>query len=527
MAEPIEAGKPAPVASLERALDQVIDFLGRVEHAPRARALAIEARRLRTIVGKWRSIEPPEDVREEMIARVLRLANDAEEAIAEAHAGAGRQPSSPQLTAGRSIDADAARAAQRRGSAPVLDLGMWGPGQQESKPDARTVEVNRFTPPSVPRYEGRAQGMPAIPDLSPGAQPPRPATPSRGMPSSEQPFVMPSGGPRVPSLQFERVAQPSPEPEVLEGELIDPPQPPRMPRPEPRTTYEADASTMEIAGSPVLQAQREVAQQSPPSLRLDHDASPPSYDEMATTLFAVPSGIKNLSALSVIPAQRPEGLDPNLVMISEPYGKRADSFRALRRKLAAGSARIIAITSAKPQEGKTVCAINLALALAESSPRNVLLVEANIRNPGLAATMKFEPQLCFTEQLRRHRKDEDEPWVVVEQTTTKPTDEAPGSGTTRGGVVHMLAVDPRAERPPMLDAVAFAKGMEGLKRTGYEYIIVDTPAVLGTLDMQIIGDVVHGVIFTTIVKRSTRRPLRDAIAQIKPAPVLGVIVLEG
>jgi Mrp family chromosome partitioning ATPase len=250
-------------------------------------------------------------------------------------------------------------------------------------------------------------------------------------------------------------------------------------------------------------------------------------DEAETALFTLPSGIKELQAISVVPARRPAELDPNLVMITDPYSKRADAYRALRRKLAAGSTRIIAITSAKPKEGKTICAINLAYALAESSPRNILVVEANIRSPGLAATLKLDPQICFTEQLRRRRKDEDEPWIVVDQSGTGPVDDVSGAPSMRGGAVHLLAVDPKAERPPMLDAVAFSKGMKSLKRAGYEYIIVDTPAVLGTLDMQIIGDAVDGVIFTSIVKRSTRRPLKDAIEQIKPAPVLGVIVLEG
>jgi Mrp family chromosome partitioning ATPase len=216
-------------------------------------------------------------------------------------------------------------------------------------------------------------------------------------------------------------------------------------------------------------------------------------------------------------------------MITDPYSKQADAYRALRRKLLAGTARTIAVTSARPREGKTTCAVNLALALAEASPKNVLVVEANIRSPGLAAMLKFEPPVCFTEQLRRHRKeDSEDPWVVVEQ-GSEGNEQIEGGGrpSLQGGAVHLLAVDPRSERPPMLDAVAFPRGMEALKRAGYEYVIIDTPAVLGAMDMQIIGDTVDGVIFTSIAKRSTRASLRQAIEQIKPAPVLGVIVLEG
>jgi Mrp family chromosome partitioning ATPase len=118
--------------------------------------------------------------------------------------------------------------------------------------------------------------------------------------------------------------------------------------------------------------------------------------------------------------------------------------------------------------------------------------------------------------------------VVVEQGSEGNEQSEGGSRPSlQAGAVHLLAVDPRSERPPMLDAVAFPRGMEALKRAGYEYVIIDTPAVLGALDMQIIGDTVDGVIFTSIAKRSKRTALRQAIEKIKPAPVLGVIVLEG
>jgi Mrp family chromosome partitioning ATPase len=78
-------------------------------------------------------------------------------------------------------------------------------------------------------------------------------------------------------------------------------------------------------------------------------------------------------------------VDPYLVMFHEPAGYRAEQFRGLRNKLMAmnpdGEAKTLVVTSAIKGEGKTVTAINLALAFAELEHTPVLLVDADLRSP--------------------------------------------------------------------------------------------------------------------------------------------------
>src|SRR5262249_53895520 len=68
--------------SLERTLDRTIDALSQAT-APQARALLIEARRLRSVVANWRSIPPPADVHDEMLDRVLQLSTAVGTALPE------------------------------------------------------------------------------------------------------------------------------------------------------------------------------------------------------------------------------------------------------------------------------------------------------------------------------------------------------------------------------------------------------------------------------------------------------------
>src|SRR5262249_49402876 len=77
-------------------------------------------------------------------------------------------------------------------------------------------------------------------------------------------------------------------------------------------------------------------------------------------------------------------LDPRLVLLTEPDSPRAASFRVLRdRLLDASLPRVVAVSSAAPNDGKTTCAVNLALALAEGPATKVLLVDGNFFDPEL------------------------------------------------------------------------------------------------------------------------------------------------
>ena len=206
-----------------------------------------------------------------------------------------------------------------------------------------------------------------------------------------------------------------------------------------------------------------------------------------------------------------EKIDPHIVLLSDAYSDCADAYRALRRKLASsGNPQVIAITSPDPGEGKTTCALNLALAIRETSRGKVLLIEANGRSPALARLLGFEPPECFCDQLTQRKEDPRRPWVAVEVMVK----------------LHVMAVDPAVKHAPQLDPIAFSNGMERLKRAGYEYILIDTPSVLGSFEVNMIADNVDGVLFTAITMKSKRSHLRKAMEQIMPAPVLGVMVLD-
>ena len=207
-----------------------------------------------------------------------------------------------------------------------------------------------------------------------------------------------------------------------------------------------------------------------------------------------------------------ETLDSRLVLVEAPDSPRAANFRVLRHHLLeAGRPQVVVVSSPRPGEGKTTTAINLALALAECGRAKVLLVEGNLRHPQLASVFRFVPPWCFAEQLASHRHQPMLPWSLIDIPQLW---------------LHVAAVNPRSEQNQLLDAPAFAIAMERLRLGGYDHIVIDAPAVLGSADVNLMQDAADGVLLVLAARRSTARDLRQTIDQLTPARVLGTVLLE-
>jgi capsular exopolysaccharide synthesis family protein len=99
----------------------------------------------------------------------------------------------------------------------------------------------------------------------------------------------------------------------------------------------------------------------------------------------------------------PSILHANRIMTAEVCHPVTDVYRSLRAQvLQALNSRgktTIGITSANHGEGKTLTAVNLAIAMAMDVNHTVLLVDADLRNPGVAACLGIEPALGLSDYL--------------------------------------------------------------------------------------------------------------------------------
>ena len=202
--------------------------------------------------------------------------------------------------------------------------------------------------------------------------------------------------------------------------------------------------------------------------------------------------------------------DPRLIVLDEPTSARARSFRLLQhRLLAERQPRIIAVTSALVGEGKTTCAANLALALAETSYARVLLLDANLKRPAVAEVFRFQPVDSLMTKLLRN-EDVSAPYAVA---------------STSGSRLQLAALRPDVAAGKRLDGALFSALLQAL-RHGYDYIVIDTAAVLESADAIVASQAADAVVMSTRAGQSRRDRLRQAIDQLRPANVLGAVMLD-
>jgi Mrp family chromosome partitioning ATPase len=206
----------------------------------------------------------------------------------------------------------------------------------------------------------------------------------------------------------------------------------------------------------------------------------------------------------------PNPLDSRLVILRDPGSERARSYRLLRHHLFSHSdPRIIAVTSAEPGEGKTTCALNLALAIAEDTMTRVLLLDVNLRRPALGAVFHFAPSGHFVEAITQFAG------------AGPPYHVASISGTR----LQVAAIPETQVEGARLDRTLFSVALSDL-REAYDYIVVDAACVLESGDVDVVGECAGGIIVTAHAGRSRKTQTRRAIAQLAPAPVLGCVLID-
>jgi Mrp family chromosome partitioning ATPase len=219
------------------------------------------------------------------------------------------------------------------------------------------------------------------------------------------------------------------------------------------------------------------------------------------------------AAKSTPPPDAPHGegrvLDPRLVLLSEPDSQRSASFRLLRDNLLAKrSPRIIAVTSGAAHEGKTTCAINLALALSERSSMRVLLMEGNFFVPSLGgifqidATTRPDPQTNLPLLA---------PYRIAQ--------------VMRG--FHVAALVQQAGEPaPAFNSRWFEMVIDHLSGAHYDHLVIDVAALDGSPAVTQVLGVADGTLLTVRSHTSTARGLRRAAEQIPEGRALGVALMD-
>jgi polysaccharide biosynthesis transport protein len=199
-----------------------------------------------------------------------------------------------------------------------------------------------------------------------------------------------------------------------------------------------------------------------------------------------------------------------LTLHEDPQSPRAEAFRQLRTNLqflaVDSPPKVIAVTSSLPSEGKTTTVANLAIALASSGHR-VLVIEADLRRPKLADLLGVDRTIGLTSVLagRVHVAHAVQHWS--------------------GGALDVLPSGPLPPNPSELLASQHMASLLQELRAEYDIVLLDTPPVLPVTDAAALAPSTDGVLIACRFKKTKQEEVALAASALRAvsAPLLGSI----
>ena len=167
--------------------------------------------------------------------------------------------------------------------------------------------------------------------------------------------------------------------------------------------------------------------------------------------------------------------------------------------------RVIGMTSSRPQDGKSFCAINLAYSLAQGGNR-VVLIDADMRRSSIATTLGKPLSPGLSNYLVGDAKDVIHKNVLHENLSL------------------ISAGDPPPNPAELIGSERMKQVLTALRQR-YDYIIVDLPPVNLVSDPLVISKLLDGIVLIVRHGFSKRREVLEAVRKLRfvGAPLLGTV----
>lgn len=207
-------------------------------------------------------------------------------------------------------------------------------------------------------------------------------------------------------------------------------------------------------------------------------------------------GVRYLGAIPVLQSvSRGTSHSPASALLEDPRSAFAESFRSLRASIAMNTtdARIIAITSALPAEGKTTTAICLARSMASTGDR-ILLIDGDLRRQGVSRFL---------------RGDEGRPGLVEVLEGSATLDEAMVVDPATGLSILPISTD-ASDRAELVTGDEMDR-LLAAARERFDAVIIDTAPVLPIADARLLLGKADASVFVVRWRRTPEAALRSAL----------------
>lgn len=193
------------------------------------------------------------------------------------------------------------------------------------------------------------------------------------------------------------------------------------------------------------------------------------------------------------------GTGPDAIQVHvAPNVVESEAFRTLRTSMTLQNDNLqrLIVTSPEPGDGKTTISLNLSVCFAQAG-KKVLLIDADMRRPGLTRIMDLQGEEGMSDLLRE----------------TRPIKEVAQQFIQASGIegFSLIASGPRPSNPSELLSNHRMSELLDWASAHYDMIVIDSPPILAASDCAILGNLVDGITLVVRPDKSRRRTIQRAV----------------
>jgi capsular exopolysaccharide synthesis family protein len=249
--------------------------------------------------------------------------------------------------------------------------------------------------------------------------------------------------------------------------------------------------------------------------KLEEEKKKKAKEEPSLKLFEEKSDpVKKEPTLKLPKEQREKlGLPPKEeapVLVIPPDSFAAEEFRKLKTQIfhrLPNPPHLILVTSATPQEGKTMVSVNLAIAISQEINKKAILIDGDLRNPKI--------------HLGKRKNSTGLSNYLLDGT--------PLSEILINSEIENLSIIEAGPSTSKSSELIGSKRMGELLKAVTEsgdntYIIIDSPPIISTSEPMVLSKMVDGIILVVSPDRTPKEAISRAMKSLDRQKIIGVVL---
>lgn len=205
-----------------------------------------------------------------------------------------------------------------------------------------------------------------------------------------------------------------------------------------------------------------------------------------------------------------EQVNPRVVSITQPRSAYCEEYRNLRTQLLHksqnGKLQSIVIVSVGPSEGKSITALNLSWLFAQTDGVKALVIDSDLRMPGLASYLGVESNKGLSEVL------------VGNASLTESIIQLEPSG------LYLLpGGEPRSDVAELISGPRFAEIL-GEARELFDYVIIDAPPLGIFTDAAVLINLADGALLVVRANKTRYKDIDRILETLPRERILGTVL---